>query len=199
MSVDKIIQLNRTKRRALLIALVVVAAVGLYRWILAPYGSQLLAAQKYDFSLSSVLRKARILATTLEAHKTKLEEMAAESVRLRSELFMPGEMRSFFSSLPAVAARTGCLIQSINTPPEQQGGLRDQPTDGSGIIVKKAVVSVTGGYVNIVRFIEELQTYQRKVWIDSVRLETGANAGKLKCQLTLTLYCVDNMETASYE
>ena len=207
MSVEKIIQLNgfnklaanRTYRRVLLLALVVIATVGLYRWILAPYGGQLLAAQKYDFALGSVLRKARVLGKTLEAKKNKLEELTAESARLRGELFAPDEMRVFFASLPAAAGRTGCAIQSINTPSEQRGGSISPPAEGSGIIEKKAIVTFTGGYGNIIGLIKELQTCQRKVWIDSVRIDTGGNAGKLKCQLTLTLYCVDNMETVSYE
>lgn len=207
MSVDKIIQLSgfgklttsRTQRRALLLALVVVSAVGLYRWILAPYGSQLLAAQKYDFSLGGVLRKTRILSTTLEAKKAKLEELIAESKRLRSELFTPVEAREFFASLPVVASRTGCVIQSVSSPAEQRGGAASSPADGSGITGKKALVDVTSGYGNIVAFIKELQTYHRKVWIDTVRIDTGGNAGKLKCQLTLTLYYADNVEIASYE
>ncbi|MFH1372153.1 MAG: hypothetical protein ABII09_12830 [Planctomycetota bacterium] len=207
MSVEKIIQLNgldklatsRTHRRALLLAMLVIAAVALYRWILAPYGGQLLAVQQYDFALAGVLHKARILNTMLEAKKAKLKELTAEAVRLRSELFTPGEAREFFASLPAVANRTGCVIQSVSSPTEQRGGSTSSPADGSGIIGKKAIVAYSGGYGNIVAFIEELQTYQRKVWIDSVRIEAGGNAGKLKCQLTLTLCCADNMETASYE
>jgi hypothetical protein len=47
--------------------------------------------------------------------------------------------------------------------------------------------------------LEELQAYPRKVWIDSVKIETDGNAGKLKCRLNLTLYCADIMEMDSYE
>ncbi|MCJ7729602.1 MAG: hypothetical protein MUO27_06970 [Sedimentisphaerales bacterium] len=199
MLADKIIQLDRSPRRVLLVSLLVVAAVGLYRWILAPYNGQLLAAQQYESTLDNILRKTGVLGTTLEAKKAKLGELTETSVRRRSELFSPGEVRGFFASLPAVADRAGCIIQSVSSVPEQRGGAQNQWGDSSGIIVKGAVVSVTGGYGNIIRFLKELQTYERKVWIDSVKMETGGNAGNLKCQVILTLYCADSMEMVLYE
>ena len=71
MLVDKIIQIDSSHRRVLLVALVVVAAVGLYRWILAPYNGQLLAAQQYESTLDSVIHKADVLGTTLEAKRRR--------------------------------------------------------------------------------------------------------------------------------
>ncbi len=199
MLVDKIVQLERSHRRVLLIALVVVAAVGLYRWILAPYNGQLLAAQQYESALDSAIHKTDVLSTTLKAKRAKIEELTRESARLRDRLFTPGEARNFFAFLPAVAHRAGCAIQSVSSVPEQRGGSQSQPEDSSGIIGKKAVVTVIGGYNNIVGFLNELQTAERKVWIESVKLGTGDNLGKLKCQVVLTIYCIDSLETTLYE
>jgi Tfp pilus assembly protein PilO len=196
MSVDKIIQIDSSHRRVLLAALVVVAAVGLYRWILAPYNGQLMAAQQYESTLDRVIHKADVLGTTREAKRAKVEELTRESVRLRNELFTPGEVRNFLASLPAVAQQAGCVIQSVSSG---RGGSQNRPEDGSGIVSKGAVVTVTGGYGNIVRFLKELQTAEHKVWIESVKLGTGDNAGKLKCQVALTLYCIDSLETTLYE
>ena len=81
----------------------------------------------------------------------------------------------------------------------ERGGSQNQPEDGSGIVSKGAVVTVIGGYGDIVRFLKELQTAEHKVWIESVKLGTGDNAGKLKCQVALTIYCIDSLETTLYE
>jgi Tfp pilus assembly protein PilO len=199
MLVDKIIQLERSPRRVLLIALVVVAAVGLYRWILAPYSGQLLAAQQYESTLDSAIHKADVLGTTLETKRAKLEELTRECARLRDRLFTPGEVRDFFASLQTTAQQAGCIIQSVSSVAEQRGGSQNQPEDSSGIVGKKAVVTVVGGYGDIVGFLKELQTAERKVWIESVKLGTGDNVGKLKCQVALTLYCIDSLETTLYE
>ena len=196
MSVDKIIQIDSSHRRVLLAALVVVAAVGLYRWILAPYSGQLLAAQEYESTLDRVIHKVDVLGTTWETKKAKVEKLTKESVRLRNELFTPGEVRDFFASLQVNAQQAGCVIQSVSSG---RGGSQNQPEDSSGIVSRGAVVTVVGGYGDIVGFLKGLQTSEHKVWIDSVKLETGGGVGKLKCQVVLTIYCINSLETTSYE
>jgi hypothetical protein len=195
MLVDKITQLERSHRRALLIALTVIATIGLYRWILGPYHGQLLAAQKYESVLDSTLHRAGVMDTTLAAKKAKIEKLTVESERLRYELFTPNDVRGFFVSLQNTVLQAGCVIQSVSAVPESKGGAQNQLEDVSGIVGKKAVVTVIGGYNNIVEFLDKLQKSERKVWIESVKMDAGGN-GKLKCQVVLTLYCIERMETA---
>jgi Tfp pilus assembly protein PilO len=190
MSVEKIIQINRSHRRVLLVSLVVIAAVAMYRWILSPYTGQLLAAQKYNYALDSAIHKADVMGTLLEAKKAKIGELTKESDRLRNQLFTPQEVRQFFASLPAAVHQTGCVTQSVSIVPETQRGSQN---DSSGIVAKKATVNVIGGYNDIIKFLEGLQTFEHKVWIESVRIDAGG-AGKLKCQVLLTLYCIERVE-----
>jgi hypothetical protein len=207
MLAEKLVRLDSSSRRVILTALVVVAAAGLYRLILFPFSSQLLAAQHYNSTLDSAIRKSGVLGTTLRAKKAKLDKLVIASERLRNELFTPDEAGEFFASLPAAVRRAGCVVQSVSSVAGGQGGSQNQhpaaslsnPQDGSGISGKKAVVSFIGGYNNIMMFLKEMQTYKRKVWIDSVRMDAAGTAGKLKCQVALTLYCVDITETALYE
>jgi Tfp pilus assembly protein PilO len=199
MLADKIIQIERSHRRVLLVALAVVASVGLYRWILAPYQGQLLAAQQYESTLDSVINKTDVLGTTMQEKRAKVEKLTGETARLQNQLFTLGEFRAFFASLQSAVYRAGCTIQSVSAASDARGGLQNQPEDGSGIVSKRAVVTVIGGYGDIVRFLKELQTYERKVWVESVKLGTGDNVGKLKCQMVLTLYCVGSVETTLYE
>jgi len=191
MLAEKIIQINRSHRRVLLISLVVIAAVAMYRWILSPYTGQLLAAQKYNYTLDSAIHKTGVMGTLLEAKKAKTGELAKESDRLRNQLFTPQEARQFFASLPAAVRQTGCVTQSVSIVPETQRGSQN---DSSGIVAKKAAVTVIGGYNDIIKFLGGLQTSEHKVWIESVRIDAGG-AGKLKCQVLLTLYCIERVET----
>ena len=191
MSVEKIIQIDRSHRRVLLVSLVVIAAVAMYRWILSPYTGQLLAAQKYNYALDSAIHKADVMGTLLEAKKSKTGELTKESDRLRNQLFTPQETRQFFASLPAAVRQTGCIIQSVSAVPDTQ---RNPQGDSSGIVAKKATVIVIGGYNNLIKFLEGLQTSEHKVWIESVRIDAGGT-GKLRCQVLLTLYCIERVET----
>ena len=74
MSVEKIISIERSHRRVLLIALAAVVVFALYQWILAPHTSQLLAAQRYNSSLDAAIHKAEFMSTVIEQKKTKIEE-----------------------------------------------------------------------------------------------------------------------------
>jgi Tfp pilus assembly protein PilO len=198
MLLDKITQIERSHRRVLLVALAVVASVGLYRWILAPYHGQLLAAQRYESSLNGALHKGGVLGTTLEEKKAELEELTKKSERLRNEVFTANEVSEFFASLQNTVGGAGCVLQSVSEIPDSRDGAQNQPEDGSNVIARKAVVTVVGGYNNIIEFLKKLQTNERKVWIESVRMDAGSN-GKLKCQAVLSLYCINRMETPFYE
>ncbi|MGB7582612.1 MAG: type 4a pilus biogenesis protein PilO [Sedimentisphaerales bacterium] len=195
MSVEKFIQIERSHRRVLLIALAAIVVFALYRWILAPHTNQLLAAQRYNSSLDAAIRKADFMRTAMENKKTKIEELTKESDRLRNQLFTQNEAHRFFASLPSVVAQSGCAVLSVSAVPDAQ---RNTQNDTPAIAPKKAMVTIIGGYNSITKFLGALQNYERKVWIESVRIDAGG-AGKLKCQVLLTVYCIERVENSLYE
>lgn len=195
MSVERFIQIERSHRRVLLIALAAIVVFALYRWILAPHTNQLLAAQRYNSSLDAAIHKAEFMSTVLEKKKTKIEELTKESNRLRDQLFTQNETRRFFASLPSVVVQSGCAVLSVSVSPDAQ---RNTQNDAPAIAPKKAMVTIIGGYNGITKFIGALQSYERKVWIESVRIDAGG-AGKLKCQVLLTVYCIERVENSLYE
>ena len=89
---------------------------------------------------------------------------------MRNQLFTQNEARRFFASLPSVAAQSGCVVVSVSTAPNTQRNTQD---DASAIVVKKATVNITGGYNSITKVIGALQGSERKVWIESVRVDAG--------------------------
>ena len=193
MSVEKIISIERSHRRVLLIALAAIVVFALYQWILAPHTSQLLAAQRYNSSLDAAIHKTEFMSTVLEKKKAKVEELTKESDHLRNQLFTRNEARWFFASLPSVAAQSGCVVVSVSSNAQQ-----NTQDDTPAIVAKKATVNIIGGYNGITKFIGALQNYERKVWIESVRVDAGG-AGKLKCQVLLTVYCIERVENTLYE
>jgi hypothetical protein len=140
-------------------------------------------------------RKVGFLGNIQEMKKSKIEELTKESNHQRNQLFTPQEMRQFFASLPSVINQAGCVVQSVSSVPEMQ---KNQQNDGSGIMAKKASVIFTGGYNEIIKLFGLLQDSEKKVWIESLRIDTGG-AGKLKCQILLTLYCIERVESTLYE
>jgi Tfp pilus assembly protein PilO len=195
MSVEKFVQIERSHRRVLLIAIAVIMVFGLYRWILAPHTNRLLAAQRYNSSLDAAIHKAELMRTDMEKKKTEIEERTKESDRLRNQLFTQNETRRFFASLPSVVTKSGCTVMSISEVTNAQQNMQN---DTPAIAPKKAMVTIIGGYNGITKFLGTLQNYGHKVWIDSVRIDAGS-AGKLKCQILLTVYYIERVENTLYE
>jgi Tfp pilus assembly protein PilO len=195
MLAERITSIKCSHRRVLLAALAAIVVFALYRWILAPHTSQLLAAQRYNSSLDAAMHKAEFMSTIIEKKKTKVEELTRESDRLRNQLFTQNEARRFFASLPSVADQASCTVVSVSAVPNVQ---QDTQDGTPSITPKRAVVTITGGYNGITKFIGVLQNYERKVWIGSMRIDAGG-AGKLKCQVILTVYCTERVENSLYE
>jgi Tfp pilus assembly protein PilO len=195
MSVEKNIKLDRSSRRVLLAALGVIAVFGLYRWILWPYSNQLFAARRCEAALDENIRKADFLDITVKKKKANVQQLSKEAQQLRSELFTIGEAREFFASLATIGGQSGCVIQSVSLPPGQKN-TAEQAEDESGIVSRKAIITILGGYNNIVRFLDRIMSWQHKVWIESVSIDIDGNSGKLKCQALLTLYCAERMESS---
>ncbi len=195
MLVEKFIQIERSHRRVLLIALAAIVVFAMYRWILAPHTNQLLAAQRYNSSLDAAIRKADFMRTAMDNKKIKIAELTKESDRLRNQLFTQNESRRFFASLPSVVARSGCAVVSVSAVSNAQ---RNTQNGTPAIAPRKAMVTIIGRYNGITKFIGVLQNYEHKVWIESVRIDAGG-AGKLKCQALLTVYCIERVENTLYE
>ena len=192
-SVEKITSIERSHRRVLLAALSAIAVFALYQWILAPHANQLLAAQRYNSSLDAAIHKADLMRADMENKKAKVEELTKESNRLRNQLFTQNESRRFFASLPTLVTQSGCTVMSVSEVTDGQ-----QNKDTPAIAGKKVMVTVVGRYSAITDFIGVLQNYERKVWIESVRIDAGG-AGKLKCQVLLAVYCIEHVENSLYE
>jgi Tfp pilus assembly protein PilO len=194
-SVEKITSIERSHRRVLLIAIAVIAVFGLYRWILMPHTNKLLAAQRYSSSLDAAISKVEALRVAIGNKKAKIEELTKDANKQRNQIFTQNETRRFLSSLPGIATQAGCAVMSITALPNAQ---QNTQGDTHAIVPKKSMVTITGGFNNITKFIGALQNYERKVWIESLRIDAGG-AGKLKCQVLLTVYCIERAENSLYE
>lgn len=183
----------------MLAALVLIAGIALYRWMLSPYSGQLFAACQYKTTLSNAIHKAGVLAKTMRAKREKGESLAKEFERRQKELFTPYDAQKFFGSLQAIANTTGCVIQSVSLVGEGRQSAQNRQKEASEIVGKKTIVTVSGGYGDIIKFMNRIQSYEQKIWIDSFRMDTGGRAGKLRCQVVVTLYCFERVEATIYE
>lgn len=198
MLVDNLAKLSRSSRNAVSASLVLIAAIAMYNWIVAPCADNLSAAQQHESAMEQVVNKNKTIVSKVKIKKKKLQELNEQSAQLQSTLFTPEQAREFFSDLQAISEGTGCIVYSINMITNKQKPNKDgQLQDTAGIVIKSAVLSVVGVYRNITKLIERLQSRTQKVWIDSVQLRTLDNSSdQARCDITITICALTDKEPA---
>ncbi len=200
MVTDAILKVNRSSRAAFLAALVLIAAAGLYRWIFAPFNSRLFAVQQSRDVTENRARRAGIITATVEAATRKVQEQQERIDGLRETLFTPGELTDMLTIVQSMAAKTGCVIRSFTFVPQQRGDGSQEGAYAVPINSKKANISVVGGYSTIVAMLNEVCNYPKKIWIDSLRVyPVEANLSRLRCDVSITIYSIGDLEAAFNE
>lgn len=197
MLVNNLAKLNRSSRNATSASLIVIAALAMYNWIVAPHATYLSAAQRYESVTDNVVKKNKAIGNRVKTKKMKLQELREQSAQLQSTLFTPDQAREFFSDLQAISEETGCIVYSVNLITSRPGPKGGQSKDTSGVVTKSAVLSVVGVYRNITKLMGRLQARTQKVWIDSVKVRAlDYSLDRPRCDVTITICVITDKENA---
>ncbi len=107
----------------------------------------------------------------------------------RSKLFTPTEAEKFFGNINAVSKPTGCVVKSLLVS-AKDAVFEDEKTN-SRITRKHAVLTLLGGYQNIMKAATKLQNHSQGVWFDSVSIKQGSETGGLECSIGISFYVAD--------
>jgi len=198
MLVDNLTKLSRSSRNAVSASLILIAALAMYNWIVAPRTNYLSAAQQYKFVIDNMVKKNKTIDNRVNIKKKKLQELRERSAQLQSTLFTSDQAREFFSDLQAISEQIGCIVYSVNLITNNPNPNKDgQLQDTADIVTKSAVLSVVGVYRNITKLIERLQSRTQKVWIDLVKVRTlNNNSDRPRCDITITICVLTDKEPA---
>jgi Tfp pilus assembly protein PilO len=189
MLVNTLAKLNKSARNATSAALIIIAAIAIYRWTIPPHYNYLSAAKSYESAVNNIIDHSKIIKAQVETQKTELQKLYENSSQLESVLFSPNEAKEFFSDLQIIAEQSGCVVQSSNFIPEKA----ESKEKHNGIEIRSANISIVGIYKDIETFIGRLQSRTQKVWINSVKMgnldETSSN---VLCELTITIYQISD-------
>jgi len=205
--IDSLAKLNSNSRNAISAVLIVIVAIAVYGWTVAPHVTHLSAVQRYESVVDDVVKKNKILSSAVKTKKKKLEQLQEQFAQLQGSLFMVDKAKEFFSDLQAISVQAGCTVYSLNLVTSEQNS-QDGPAEGrettSGIVTKSAVLSVIGAYGDIIKLMEKLQAREQKVWIDSVRMTSldspasgGQASNQLKCDITITICTIPSISASA--
>jgi Tfp pilus assembly protein PilO len=198
--IENLAKLNSKSRNGLSAALVIVTTIVLYNLIVVPHIRYVVAAQQYGDTLAEMVKISKVVTSAVEIKKKKLKELSGRYANLQNALFTEKEAKEFFSDLQAITEQAGCVIYSLNFDTADQRAGAGGSEDASGIAVHNAMLSVIGGYNDIVRLVERLKARPQRIWIESFRLTShNDGSGQLKCDMTIKIYTIQDKETLVYE
>ena len=191
MLIETFAQWNRSSRQAVFAALVLIVAVAMYNWIVAPHVTYLRAVQTYDPVVDRVAQEKASIKDLLIGRRKMLEDLEAQFARMRQVVYTGEQARQLFGDIEAMAAEYKCTVTTVDSASDRStrivGGdpesLRLEPVDTS--------VTITGAYDGIRAFLDRLQAQPRKIWVRSLTMEpVGADVQRLRCRIHLGIYVI---------
>lgn len=186
---------KRPARTALLAALVLIGAVAIYNWIVAPHRNYLLAAQRYKSAVGLLERKNQTIRQDLTVKRTKLEELQEKLRQIHLWLFDPAEAENFFTNIRTKSKQAGCIVSLLTLSPGSPASEEKRSKSNHYITKQQAILSVAGSYENIVTLMDKLQDSPKKVCIDSVGINADdMDTVHLECEMTVTIYVIGRQQ-----
>ena len=195
MLISDIAKLNRSSQNSIFAALIVIAAVGIYKWVFTPHANYLYAAQRCSFAVSKIVDKDTAITRKIEVETKKFGEVSEQLAQAEDKLFTPEEAKDFFGDLQVIFEETGCTVHSLSLIVDRPRDKKKQSEDTSGIVANSAKLSVGGQYNRIIKIVEWLQNNSSRVSVGSFKTEiVDTSTGRLRCDMTITIYIIQNRE-----
>jgi hypothetical protein len=190
----------RSARMAFLAVLVLIGAVALYNWTVAPHRNYLLAANRYESAAEELATKSQAISNNVGAKRKKLGRLREKLEQIQGKLFGPAEAEQFFGSLQAEAGEANCIISSLSFPPAGSVSNINNSGKSSCLTIRQAKLSISGDCRNVADLLNTWQGGSKQVYINSVRIGSDRqNSGQVRCDLTVTIYVSHRKEEHQYD
>ena len=197
MQAKSFIKYNGKSSGVVLTGLVLIGALALYSWIVAPHVAYLRAVQKYEPILDDIVKEKDLLQDQLVRRRGMLEKINKQFDELSGTLFTYADARDLPQEFAAVAEQYECRIATVDFSDEPVPIFEEQTGDKL-IDAVDAQVSVVGDYNGLTAFIKRLQESDRKIWIHSLTMRVlNDHGGQLTCDMALTIYVIQEKESPS--
>ena len=198
MGAKSLVKFNGSQAGAVLMGLVLVAAVAMYSWIVAPHVDYLRAVQNYEPVLDDIAREKDELQDLVVRRREMLDQINKKLDDLSGTLFTYAQARDLPQEFAAVAEQYGCWVTAVDLSDEPVSIFGAEMGDMSIIDAVEAEVSVVGDYNGLTAFIKRVQGRDRKIWINSLTIRMlDDEGGRLECHLAMTIYVIEEKEAPS--
>ena len=193
---DKLIKSSQSSKIMVSVSIVGIVALAAYNWTVSPLTTYLHAAELYESVMSNAQKKAAMIETQIHEKQSEFEKMQKEISDIENGFFTTVRAVEFFHDLEPISLQTNCNIESFEFVSDA-GNSRE---NDYGVVSKSAEISFTGYYDDIIKFLQKLSHCSEHISINKVFIESiQPKDKKLTCEITVTIYIVQNKEMITDE
>ena len=195
MLMDIFVKSKRSSRITVLAVSAAIPLLAIYNWIVAPHSTYLHAAENYEVVMSDVAKQNSVIKSRTQLTEKELEKIKQNFGKTREKFFTPEAARQFLSDIEVIATQTSCLVYSVNYIADQTTQNTSAVKSPSPVTNQTAVISLAGSYDNIINFFTQLFDRPQLISIKSIDIKpVGRNFNQLDCDVTVTVYIIQNEE-----
>jgi Tfp pilus assembly protein PilO len=187
MFLEDFAKLNKSSRYSILAGLIIISSLAIYNWMISPHTAYLSASQKYEKALDKRDKTNKIILTSLKLKQDKLQQLQQELENLNNTAFSQKQSQQFWSELKKLTENAGCYLNSLTK-------FEEEKNTNSAFTTESAELNISGSYNSIMQIVKQLNQSPKKIWIDSLNLETMQKSSILECDMTITIQKLTDRE-----
>lgn len=200
MLTDKFIKSSPSSKIFVSVSTIAIVILTTYSWIVSPQISYLHAAQQQKVMTRNAEQKTVGLRNKMHKREAELTDLHSQIDAIRDSFFTPTEANEFFSDLDMTAIQCGCNISSLTFMSAKAVAPEAGHEYFSSVVSKRAEITLTGRYDDILEFLKKLGGYRQRISVGSLLIKPNpGNTEDLLCSMTITIYLIESKETISNE
>lgn len=178
------------------VSFVTIVALAAYNWVISPQITYLHAAEQYRSIIESAGAKSAVILKNVEKKLVELKKLQQDVSGLENSFFTFEKAREFFSDIEPVAVQHNCAVESSDFMPS----VSKKSGDVSDVTLSRAEITLSGNYKNIMNFLEKIRDYPQRIVISNLLIGRSNKINNdLNCQITITIYVIEDKETMTHE
>ncbi len=179
------------------VSFVAIVALTAYNWVVSPQITYLHAAEQYKSMLGGDgATRSTVILKNVEKKLVELEKLQQDISGLENSFFTFEKAMEFFSDIEPVAVQHNCTVESSDFMPS----VSKKSGDVSDVTLSRAKIMLSGNYKNIMKFLEKIRDYPQRIVVSNLLIERGNKINNdLNCQVSITIYVVEDKETITHE
>ncbi len=170
-------------------ALVLIGAIALSNWVLAPHVSYLHAMQKLGAALDHVAAEKGRLDGVLATKVRQWQSLRREWTEYEEGVFSVDSAQTFLGGLLPLVEETGCTVVLAECAGQGKVSPTADPNMSPVLEVYHPGLVAAGQPDQVAALLQRLQDHRPRVWIDSCRCDfSNGGSGLVECNLVLALY-----------